>query len=515
MHIDCNSIEQNLNLQNDIVILGGGISGIFLAYLLKDIKKNIVILDHGSIPNLEENIKYKNDILQTGIHHEGILISNKTVGGWSNLWGGLLTELSKIDLEKKYWGINYEELNNLYKEIYSIFHIKACKDPIVQEFRNKKKINHLNMDHLERYFVYYLKELNFFLGFNNFLKTSNNIKFFYNANITNVIQENNKISNVDISNTRKKKISFSSKYFILSMGVKGNNQFLLSLQNKIINNPLAHNNYIGRYFHDHLGLDMGNVEITDIKKFCFLFENGFYKNIKYQPKIKNISKECEDLAISGQFEDRSNFNDNIMKIKHSIKSMFFQKNLIAYKNFIRIIFSKKLFQFADYSMHFILQRRIKNFFGNNTQFRVQSEQSVSYDSNISLDREDKNANNFLKKIQLNWIVNSNDFKKIKLFTNNVNDFLLKNNIGRIITYQNLDDNFFYKNLQSTYHLSGGTIISKDNQTGVCDKDYKVWGFDNLYVTGSSLFPNNGSANTTLTILALVLKLSKNLKSLIK
>ena len=39
MHIDSSSIDQDLNFQNDIVILGGGISGIFLAYLLKDTKK--------------------------------------------------------------------------------------------------------------------------------------------------------------------------------------------------------------------------------------------------------------------------------------------------------------------------------------------------------------------------------------------------------------------------------------------------------------------------------------------
>jgi len=515
MHIDSSSIDQDLNFQNDIVILGGGISGIFLAYLLKDTKKNIVIVDHGSMPDLRENISRENDIIQTGIHHDGISIKNKTVGGWSNLWGGLLTELSKIDLEKNYWGLNYEELKNLYKEIYHIFSIETCKDPIKQQLKKNNEIDELNIDHLERYFVYYLKELNFFYGFDNFLKTNNNIKVFYNANINNVILQNNKISRVEISNINEKKIAFCSKYFILSMGVKGNNQFLLSLKSKIINNPLINNDYIGRYFHDHIGLDIGNVEITDIKRFRLLFENGFYKKIKYQPKIKNIAIEYSDLAISGQFEDHSNFNDDIISFKHSMYNILKCKNFATSKSLLKFFFSKKLLLFFDYLLHFFLKKRVKNFFGNNIKFRIQSEQSVSYDSNISLDKIDQTGNSFLKKIKLNWIVKSNDFVKIRSFTEDVNNFLLKNKIGKIINYAEADNNFFYKNLQSTYHLSGGTIISKDNQTGVCDKDYKVWGFDNLYVTGSSLFPNNGSANTTLTILALVLKLSKNLKGLLK
>ena len=251
-----------------------------------------------------------------------------------------------------------------------------------------------------------------------------------------------------------------------------------------------------------------------ISRDVFLFENGFYKKIKYQPKIKNIAIKYSDLAISGQFEDHSNFNDDIISVKHSMHNMLKYKNFATGKSFLKVFFSKKSLLFYDYLIHFLLKKRVKNFFGNNIKFRIQSEQSVSYDSNISLDKIDQTGNNFLKKIKLNWIVKSNDFVKIRSFTEDVNNFLLKNKIGKIINYAEADNDFFYKNLQSTYHLSGGTIISKDNQTGVCDKDYKVWGLDNLYVTGSSLFPNNGSANTTLTILALVLKLSKNLKNLL-
>ena len=88
-----------------------------------------------------------------------------------------------------------------------------------------------------------------------------------------------------------------------------------------------------------------------------------------------------------------------------------------------------------------------------------------------------------------------------------NQYLIKKNLGKIEKY-NLSYKNFLKSLDSTYHLSGGTIISANIKKGVCNKNYKVWGVDNLYVTGSSLFPCNGSANTTLTILALTLRLSK-------
>jgi choline dehydrogenase-like flavoprotein len=64
-----------------------------------------------------------------------------------------------------------------------------------------------------------------------------------------------------------------------------------------------------------------------------------------------------------------------------------------------------------------------------------------------------------------------------------------------------------------HHPMGGTRMHADPNLGVVDPDGRVHGSDNLYIAGSSVFPNgHGYANPTLTILALSIRLADHLKS---
>jgi choline dehydrogenase-like flavoprotein len=50
--------------------------------------------------------------------------------------------------------------------------------------------------------------------------------------------------------------------------------------------------------------------------------------------------------------------------------------------------------------------------------------------------------------------------------------------------------------------------------GVVDPDCKVHGISNLFVAGSATFPTGGVANPTLTLVAMTLRLSDHLKTLV-
>jgi choline dehydrogenase-like flavoprotein len=54
-------------------------------------------------------------------------------------------------------------------------------------------------------------------------------------------------------------------------------------------------------------------------------------------------------------------------------------------------------------------------------------------------------------------------------------------------------------------------MSDDPRTGVVDRDCRVHDMANLFIAGSSVFPTGGSANPTLTIVALALRMADHLR----
>jgi choline dehydrogenase-like flavoprotein len=64
-------------------------------------------------------------------------------------------------------------------------------------------------------------------------------------------------------------------------------------------------------------------------------------------------------------------------------------------------------------------------------------------------------------------------------------------------------------LMGNHHM-GGTRMASGPDAGIVDADCKVFGRDNLYLAGSSVFPSGGHANPTLTIIQLTLRLVDHL-----
>jgi choline dehydrogenase-like flavoprotein len=71
-----------------------------------------------------------------------------------------------------------------------------------------------------------------------------------------------------------------------------------------------------------------------------------------------------------------------------------------------------------------------------------------------------------------------------------------------------------REFSSPHHFMGSTRMHNDPRQGVVDANCRVHGLQNLFITGSSVFPTGGFANPTLTIIALALRLSDHLRKLL-
>jgi choline dehydrogenase-like flavoprotein len=69
---------------------------------------------------------------------------------------------------------------------------------------------------------------------------------------------------------------------------------------------------------------------------------------------------------------------------------------------------------------------------------------------------------------------------------------------------------FPKQTKGGYHHMGTTRMSDHAKTGIVNGNCQVFGVNNLYIAGSSVFATSGAANPTLTLVALALRLAEHL-----
>jgi choline dehydrogenase-like flavoprotein len=88
-------------------------------------------------------------------------------------------------------------------------------------------------------------------------------------------------------------------------------------------------------------------------------------------------------------------------------------------------------------------------------------------------------------------------------------------IGRVVDSRLDEGPDWPDDLRGARHHMGTTRMHADPTRGVVDADGRVHDVANLYLAGSSVFPTSGTANPTLTIVALALRLADHLRSVVR
>ncbi|MHC4992267.1 MAG: GMC family oxidoreductase [Planctomycetota bacterium] len=75
-----------------------------------------------------------------------------------------------------------------------------------------------------------------------------------------------------------------------------------------------------------------------------------------------------------------------------------------------------------------------------------------------------------------------------------------------------DSEALFEGVTGDWHQMGTTRMADGPERGVVDSDCRVFGLDNLYVAGASVFPTSGVINPTLTLVALALRLADHVRA---
>lgn len=469
MIYDLNKLENNdaFKDQFDICIIGAGAAGITLAVNLSDFGFKIALCEAGGD---EYNEKSQNNYKGTVIgdnYFELDIARLRFLGGSTNHWNGMCRPFSEIDFKRNYlgneymWPITYDDILKYQKQ--------ACK---ILEIDDDFEFNNQKEEKIKKIKFQFSPPVRFKDKYIKKLINSKNIFLFLNSNLKDIFGDKNFIKGASFESYNKREMTIQAKKFIFAMGGIENSRYLLWFSKKYKSKFFDSNAPIGKYWMEHPHYTLGSAIVE--KK---ILENNFY-TLRDDKQI--------DLGIL-------NCGFRINEVSNQASQSLIKEILcIAPK------LGQKISSMANKGLVC------------GARFFAAWEQEPNISNCITLSNK---FNDFgIPKINLNWKKSNFDKftiqESVKIFSN----WLLEKDLGRLHLQSWLinNENYPENDELAGYHHMGGTRMSSSKKYGVVDKNCKVFGSNNLYIAGSSIFTTGGHNNPTLPIIQFSLRLAEHL-----
>jgi len=467
------------------IIIGSGPAGLTLALELEKKKINSILIEAGSREydakelkfmqgNLIGNYYNRNDADYKMFPTKFTESRLRQFGGSSGHWGGACNLFDNSDFRE--WPIKKSDLDPYIlktKKILNLKH-KFFKENLNENF-NIYNLLWSRVRFGDKYFNYVKKSKFIFLSLNT---------VFINFN-----GKNGYIKSITCY--KKKYINLKANYYILNCGGVENSRLLLWSQSKkpeLFNHRLP----IGNFFMDHPFHRVGEGVIIRDKLFSYFMNN----NIINTP----IFSCFENMYLS--------MNSNFLKQKKILNSGI-------YINFSDIKLNENfLNQLRCAAPRFVRKltdiRKINDI--NHISIDLVQEDQALYENKITLSKK-------LDPLNVPLIeIHANKSEKLKNsaaeIMNEFANFLLDNDIGRVAINEYVFSKNDYDLRDAGGHHMGTTRIGESIKDSVVDKNLKVHGFKNLFISGSSIFRTGGHCHPTHTIVQFALRLSDHLSKLV-
>jgi choline dehydrogenase-like flavoprotein len=145
---------------------------------------------------------------------------------------------------------------------------------------------------------------------------------------------------------------------------------------------------------------------------------------------------------------------------------------------------------------------------------TRQEQAPNPDSRVTLGAERDALG--MPRVKLDWRLTELDRRSFQAFYEVLGRELGRSGVGRVRMRDWVMEKgpSWPSSLGGGWHHMGTTRMHADPKRGVVDANCRVHGVGNLYVAGASVYPTAGCANPTLTLVALSLRLSDHLESVL-
>lgn len=462
---------QKASFSPQVCIIGSGPAGISLALKLE--KKNIpsLILEAGDFNfNPVVQAAYQGKVVGDP-YFELAGARLRYFGGSSGHWAGMCRPLDEVDFEPRKgmknsgWPIRKKDLDPYSKEAEAILEIGEFEpdEPLGADLR--------------KVFFQYSPPVRFGQKYRQHIENSKTIGLMLNSPLVDIVPANGRIDHVAI-NTQDGPSQIKAPYYALCTGGIENSRILLWANQLHNGGVVPHADTLGKYWMEHPIYGAGEAVIFDT----------FGWRTHTHDQMNHIAPSRQFLHATGC----GNFGLRLFS-GGSLKALVKHGLCIAPEFFTRVA------------------RMMDENVACATVFRICWEQVPVAANRVELDASEKDANG-MPHSKLFWHKQPEDRRTVETAIKTFGTYLATQDKGRVRAISWIAEGLDYpaNDEKAGFHHMGGTRMAASPEHGIVDSHCKVFGMDNLYIGGSSVFTTGGFTNPTYSIVQLALRMGDRL-----
>ena len=511
MIVDLNVVDSDPFSEKkfDVCVCGAGVAGITIALKLSQ-RLNVVLLEAG---DYEYTAASQSIYKGTNSGREYYPLDTarlRYLGGTSNHWEGWCRPLDSYDFKQKSyvgfsgWPIERKDLDPYLIEAKSILDIPSVKEEkksiwpedvpdAISKSRDFKNIE-----------FWYSTPTKFGKKYGEELERRHNLVCFLNANVTNInLTENLKnVEQVEVRTYSGRIFKINARVNILATGGIENPRILLNCNNQIEVGLGNENDLVGRFFAEHPHCKVGSFILQDQARASLA--HNWINRVKarrfFAPSQRLMQ---QDNILNFGLLYYPNKPNNAPRFKERLKRLICEPT-----------------PFED-TVENIRGRLVKCDNIVDGVLRIASEQEPNPSSRIRLGSEFDRLEK--RRVVLDWKLSEIDVHTIRQAAIRFGVFFADLGLGRVHVADWLlreGEDFELASVGKGEIVGGShhmctTRMANSPHKGVVDLNQRVFGIDNLYIAGSSVFSSGGHANPTFTIVQMSLRLAEHINAVLK
>lgn len=463
----------------DCCVIGGGPAGITVALRLAAEGRRVVLVEGGDV-EYSERSQLLYQCRSTG--REAYVDSKRLrmLGGTSNHWAGRCRPMEPSDFTSALpngmsgWPVSYAEIHRYQAEAMRIL------DLPMKDFTGLNPPLSGNDFSADRYM--FSAPTRFGGKYARDLRETPNLDVFVNCNCIDLVFDGKakRLASIAVVDYAGRRGAIKAKCFVLAMGAIENARQLLGSDSLAAHGVVKAGGLTGACFMEHLLVEVGSFVLGE--------DQGTDERQYY---------------TTDAFVDRHRVGKGNVRFS----------NVTKIASFGRTAAVKTFFKSLACSMGIADKVQVIARFdcpGDGT-ISTQIEQLPRRQSLVSL-TQDKDALG-MRKASIHWDIGEDDIRTIRTIGMEVAKRFADSGLGYVKLGEELLGDPAKLYVHPHAHHMGTTRMASTPGDGVVDSNCKVFGTENLYVAGSSIFPRGGANNPTLPIIQFALRLADHLKNM--